>query len=33
VLGVTELELPDWSPVRRRSLYRQAATAIEALGS
>jgi predicted dehydrogenase len=26
VLGVEELDLPDWSPVRRRGLYRQAAT-------
>jgi predicted dehydrogenase len=25
VLGVADLVLPDWSPVRRRSLYRQAA--------
>lgn len=25
VLGVADLHLPDWSPVRRRSLYRQAA--------
>jgi predicted dehydrogenase len=27
VLGIEELELPDWSPVRRRSLYREAAKA------
>jgi predicted dehydrogenase len=25
VLGVEELELPEWSPVRRRNLYRQTA--------
>jgi UDP-N-acetyl-2-amino-2-deoxyglucuronate dehydrogenase len=29
VLGVEELELPDWSPVRRRSLYRHIVTTAE----
>ncbi len=29
VLGVEELELPDWSPALRRGLYRQAATTAE----
>lgn len=27
LLGVNDLELPEWSPVRRRSLYRHRATA------
>jgi hypothetical protein len=30
VLGVAELDLPDWSPVLRRGLYRQPAAAEEA---
>jgi len=29
VLGVADLDLPEWSPVRRRLLYRQAATTVE----
>jgi UDP-N-acetyl-2-amino-2-deoxyglucuronate dehydrogenase len=29
VLGVNDLDLPDWSPVHRRSLYRQTAATVE----
>jgi predicted dehydrogenase len=29
VLGVAELDLPDWSPARLRGLYRQAAPVVE----